>query len=482
MLYFNLVEKHLRNSTSKFQDDFHCLNYKELNYYSRAFSEYIKELPYDGTLLICSDNNIESCICILGCISVGYRYTVIHNNITKSKKNYILNNANVVMVVGTDPTWLSDCQYNGSFFNSKYIWSLNYSFSDNRPMQNQDHDVYILYTSGSTKSPKGVLAGISQVLFCINTINSCLNNSSSDIIWNCLPLAFDYGMYQLFLALSSEASFYISAQPMISMIPKILIEKKITGFPVVPSLLGMLLKSQLLARVSITTLRYITSTGDLLPVAWIEKIEKLLPNTTVVPMYGITECKRVSIMPLNDTEKKYRGSCGIPLPGIEIKIEKESPGDEFGELVVSGPNVMKGYWKDTISTGFSYDPIRQQNSFRTGDLFSQDSDGYLYFVERKNTFIKSNGYRISGKEIDDFLLSKTDRVNEIYTFGVPDDILGQRIVTIISGNCPIADVNKCVSLLPSYMRPSEVVLIDYELPKNSNGKIDKHRVMEILEK
>ena len=482
MLYFNLIEKHLENNKSRFQDDLHCLTYKELNYYSRAFYEQIKNLPPNGTILICSDNNLESCICILGCIAIGYRYTVVHNNITDSKKEFILNNANIVMVVGTDSNWLSNCKYEGDFFNTKQIWKLNYMHGDSRSVKNQEQDVYILYTSGSTKSPKGVLAGISQVLFCINSINSVLKNSPSDIIWNCLPLAFDYGMYQLFLALSSESSFYISPQPMISMIPKILVEKKITGFPVVPSLLGMLIKSKLLSRVSITTLRYITSTGDLLPVTWIKKFEQLLPNTTVVPMYGITECKRVAIMPLDESNKKYCGSCGLPLPGIEVQIEKESPDDPFGELIVYGPNVMKGYWKDAESTGFGYDSQRQQFSFRTGDLFSQDNEGFLYFVERKSTFIKTNGYRISGKEIDDFLLSKIDHIDEIFTLGIPDEILGQRIITIISSKCSLKDINKCVSMLPIYMRPSEVILVDYELPKNSNGKIDKNQIMEIVVK
>ena len=143
---------------------------------------------------------------------------------------------------------------------------------------------------------------------------------------------------------------------------------------------------------------------------------------------------------------------------------------------------MKGYWKDAESTGFGYDSQRQQFSFRTGDLFSQDNEGFLYFVERKSTFIKTNGYRISGKEIDDFLLSKIDHIDEIFTLGIPDEILGQRIITIISSKCSLKDINKCVSMLPIYMRPSEVILVDYELPKNSNGKIDKNQIMEIVVK
>lgn len=93
---------------------------------------------------------------------------------------------------------------------------------------------------------------------------------------------------------------------MVAMIPRMLVDKRVTAFPVVPSLLGMILKSHLLQRTSGIKLRYITSTGDTLPVEWIKETEKMLTGTIVVPMYGITECKRVAIMPLDDVGKNTK--------------------------------------------------------------------------------------------------------------------------------------------------------------------------------
>lgn len=482
MLYSKLIEQHLANRECTFQDEKHSLSYSELNKYAMAFSIVITPLPPGGTVLICSINCIETCIAILGCIALGYRYTVVHDKLTSENKKYVLLNSKASLVVGDDITWLENVEYDVDFFNIYDIWNLPVGTVDiQRTLVESACDVYILYTSGSTKMPKGVLAGVSQVIFAVNAINSVLLNGKNDIIWNCLPLAFDYGMYQLFLALDAQASFYISPQPMISMIPKIIVQRKITAFPVVPSLLGMLLQSRLLSRTEGLKLRYISSTGDVLPVSWIRQIETLLPQTIVVPMYGITECKRVAIMPLNDQHKKYQGSCGLPIPGIEVFIDKSYEKDNCGELIVYGPNVMKGYWNEehNDSSVFGFDDERNVYYLRTGDIFRQDEDGYLYFVERKSAFIKSNGYRISGREIDAYILNKGIGIRESYTIGIPDQFLGQRIITVVSGTYQESDLKEIVLALPQYMRPHVIKSLPYELPKTDNGKYDKRKIYEI---
>lgn len=482
MLYRKLIEQHLENKETIFQDDQHQLRYFELNEYAKAFYRILKNLPRDGTILICSINCIESCIVMLGCIAFGYRYTVVHEKITDDKKMYILQNSKISLVVGKNPDWCVNSNRDILFFPLKDIWKLEKIDSDyQRQLIPLSQDVYILYTSGTTRLPKGVLAGVSQVIFSIDAINKVLLNSKEDFIWNCLPLAFDYGMYQLFLALDSEASFYISSQPVISCIPKILVQKKITAFPVVPSLLGMLLKSKLLSRIEGLSLRYISSTGDALPVSWIKQIESLFPQTTVVPMYGITECKRVAIMPLTDKRKKYEGSCGLPIPGIEVEIEKQEEDDNFGELIVYGPNVMKGYWNSCVDGNmeFGFDKKRNLSFLKTGDIFQKDEDGYLYFIERKSAFIKSNGYRISGKEIDEYIFNHVIGVDEVYTLGVPDEILGQKIVTIISGKYVKKELKQAIMKLPHYMRPHKIKSVCYVLPKTDNGKYDKNKLYEI---
>lgn len=483
MLYSKLIEQHLANKESTFQDERHSLNYVELNKYALAFSQIITMLPPDGTVLICSINCMETCIAILGCIAVGYRYTVVHDKLTDKNKKYVLLNSKASLVVGDDSTWLAEAEYNVEFFDIYDLWKLPMDNVENhRPRVESTRDVYILYTSGSTKMPKGVLAGVSQVIFVIDAINSVLLNGEDDLIWNCLPLAFDYGMYQLFLALDAQASFYISPQPMISIIPKVLVQKKITAFPVVPSLLGMLLQSRLLSRTKGFALRYISSTGDVLPVSWIRQIETLLPHTIVVPMYGITECKRVAIMPLNEQEKKYQGSCGLPISGIEVLIDKYQEENNCGELIVYGPNVMKGYWNEGHNelSVFGFDEKKGMRYLRTGDIFRQDEDGYLYFVERKNTFIKSNGYRISGKEIDAYIINKGIGISESYTIGIPDQLLGQRIITVVSGAYEEKELRKVVLGLPQYMRPHEIKFLPSGLPKTDNGKYDKKKIYEIV--
>ncbi len=482
MLYYKLIESHLHNSSSVFADDCHALTYCDLHRIVMCFSKRIAAYGKNGTVLIVNANCIETCIVILGCIAQGIRYSIVYESMLNERKDYIIRNSDAILIMGESAAWMP--QTDVPFLTFQEIWKCDEDMDnlEERSQIDPESDAYILYTSGSTELPKGVLAGYSQIIFSVDAINRVLKNTKEDVIWNCLPMAFDYGMYQLFLALDSEASFYISRQPMVAMIPRMLVDKRVTAFPVVPSLLGMILKSHLLQRTSGIKLRYITSTGDTLPVEWIKETEKMLTGTIVVPMYGITECKRVAIMPLDDVGKKYEGSCGLPLPGIEVDLDYEQGEVGTGELIVYGPNVMKGYWKasEESKKSFGYDEKRKQHYLRTGDIFRCDKDGYLYFVERKSEFIKSNGFRISGREIDIFLLNAIKDMNECCTIGIPHDNLGQQIVTVYSGSCDHRKLEQKIAELPVYLRPHRIVYLGHMLPKTSNGKFDKRQIAEIV--
>lgn len=480
MLYNRLIEEHLRNCTTVFEDDKHSLTYAQLHKHIIHFSAHLSSMGLDGTVVIVSNNTMDTCIAILSCIACGIRYSVVDDSLLEDRKQYILENSNASLVVGKDNVWVAGMGI--PFLSYDEIWSSKLRTSFVREIVPEDCDAYILYTSGSTAQPKGVLAAQKQVLFAVKAINAVLKNTRTDKIWNCLPLSFDYGMYQLFLALDSEACFYVSKQPIISMIPHILSEKKITGFPVVPSLLGMLLKSRLLPRASGIALRYICSTGDVLPVEWIRETQTILPGTIVVPMYGITECKRVTIMPLEEKEKKFAGSCGLPLPGVEVTIDYENTNQDFGELIVYGPNVMKGYWKDPVESSmyFGFDSEREKAYLRTGDIFRMDNDGFLYFIGRKSEFIKCNGHRISGVEIDSYLIRMVPQITECCTVGIPHSQMGQQIVSIICGEPDKDRLSEILDQLPRYMRPHRVIVQDQPLPKNANGKFDKQRIREIV--
>ena len=344
----------------------------------------------------------------------------------------------------------------------------------------------IIYTSGSTKEPRGVMSPRRQVIFATSAINAVLGNSAEDVILCGLPLSFDYGLYQVFLAFQVGAKLILERDFGLPIaIPRILKEYNVTGFPGAPSLFAMLLRSRFLERVELPDLRYITSTGDVFPPSHILRLRELLPHTTVFPMYGLTECKRVSIMP-QGYSNNYKSSVGLPLPGTQVSIVDEtgqevSPG-VVGELVVRGPHIMAGYWNAPEETAqrFRQDDSTGEVLLYTGDYFREDGDGFLYFVGRGETFIKSRGEKVSPAEIESFLCTLKG-VAEAAAVGIPDPVLGESICVFVSTTRPgVVDsasiAEQCRAVLPPSTRPRRVIILESFLPKTANGKTDRARI------
>jgi long-chain acyl-CoA synthetase len=350
----------------------------------------------------------------------------------------------------------------------------------------------IIYTSGSSKDPRGVMLPHHQVVFVTTAINTVIGNCSEDVILCGLPLSFDYGLYQIFLTFQVGAKLVLEPSfniPM--MIPRLINDHGVTGFPGVPSIFSMLLRSRLLERANLPSLRYITSTGDVLPISYIKQLQQLLPNVTIIPMYGLTECKRVSIMPQNQLTA-HMGSVGLPLPGTSVSIidetEQIAPPGIIGELTVRGPHIMDGYWNNPEETAkrFRIDNLSGELVLHTGDNFYIDSDGFLYFVGRGEMFIKSRGHKISPIEIET-VIYKLDGVVETAIIGVPDAIYGESICAFVSlANPELVDISEikkyCKNYLPIVAQPFHIVVMK-SLPKTINGKIDRTELYRLaLEK
>ncbi len=344
--------------------------------------------------------------------------------------------------------------------------------------------VYVIYTSGSTGKPKGVMAPEPQVEFCIEAINGRLKNGPQDRILCCLPLSFDYGLYQLFMALEYQSTLVIPEKYTLSEIPGMLVKEEITAFPAMPSLLGGLLYSRMLERVKLANLRYITSTGDNFPVEMIRRLMKVLPDTRIVPMYGQTECKRVSIMPEGHTDKIMAGSCGLPLAGTRVWLEHPDE-NGVGELIVSGPNVMSGYLNaKEVTAEYYFDHESFGRCLRTGDLFSIDEEGFLYFISRKKRILKVSGYRIGCLELEELFRSAlTDYfIKELRIVGVPDQLYGEKIMLCIAAGESAETIKAAVSRVneaqDSHHRVSKIYLTENGFPKTANGKIDDKHLIE----
>jgi len=175
------------------------------------------------------------------------------------------------------------------------------------------------------------------------------------------------------------------------------------------------------------------------------------------------------------------GSIGKPIAGVNIHIldknGKSVPVGQIGEIVVKGSNIMQGYWQDSQLTA----GVLTENGYRTGDMGYQDEDGYFFVTGRKDNMLKVNGHRINTQEVEDALMA-TGLVSEALVFGLPDNLLGNRLVAVAAskkreyGKNYI--LNLCSAILPKYKLPSELKLIR-SLPKNANGKINREKCIEI---
>jgi acyl-CoA synthetase (AMP-forming)/AMP-acid ligase II len=267
-----------------------------------------------------------------------------------------------------------------------------------------DDTAVLIYTSGSTAAPKAIVCPHNQMVFAATAIQSVLGYRHDDIVFCRLPLSFDYGLYQFLLACLARAEVFLAGgEPDVTLLRHVR-GSGATVVPVVPSMASMLTK--LAGRdPGPSSVRLFTNTGAALPQATMETLRIQFPGARVARMFGISECKRVSIM-APESELDRPDSVGLPLPGTEVTIADEAgrplPAGQAGEIVVRGRHVMAGYWRAPVITArtFRRDDRTGQVSLHTGDYGHLDEDGYLYFEGRRDDMFKHRGARVSTLEIE----------------------------------------------------------------------------------
>lgn len=342
-----------------------------------------------------------------------------------------------------------------------------------------DDPAMMIYTSGTTARPKGVLLSNGNLVANARAIAAYLQIATTDKVLCGLPFHFSYGTSVLNSNLISGAHLLLEdnfAFPQQTL--RRMQDEGVTGFPGVPSTFALLLGRCQLSDFDLSKLRYVTQAGGSMPRSQIEKLRQQLPHTQVFIMYGQTEATaRLSYLAPDLLESKL-GSVGLPLPGVEIEVrngEQVVPAGQVGEICARGPNIMLGYWHDPELTA----QVLRDGWLHTGDLGHVDAEGYLYIDGRAVEMIKVGAFRVSPQEIEE-VLATFPGVQEVAVTGVPDDVLGQSIkAVIVLRDGVAADMRAvkahCRQHLANYKVP-KIVEFAAALPRTSSGKVQRFKL------
>jgi long-chain acyl-CoA synthetase len=456
------------------------------------------------------DNSTESVISLFGILKAGAVFIMLDGSVKTPKLKYVLDNSSAKILIahtskaGIVDGALADKKFEcriiiwvgpekdipASLRSSSLVWnsiitSLGSHANHNLPRCIDVDLAALIYTSGSTGEPKGVMVTHHNMVSVARSVIEYIGNEESDVILNVLSLSFGYGLYQVIMAFMFggvvviEKSF-VYMYPLLEIIKR----ERVTGIPVVPTVLAMLLRLEDLTKFDFSSVRYITNAGAALPVAHTRRIREIFPHIKIFSMYGLTECKRASFLSPEELDSRP-DSVGYAIPNSEVFVvdedgRKVQPGQE-GELVIRGSNVMPGYWNapELTASKFRHGRYPGERILYSGDYFRTDHEGFLYFIGRKDDMIKSRGERVIAKEVENVICA-IPGVAEAAVIGIPDDILGQAIkVFIVKTNAPELndkDVLKyCMTNMEAFMLPKCVQFVS-DLPKTSNGKIDKKKL------
>jgi long-chain acyl-CoA synthetase len=479
------------------------LSYAKINLQADALAAMLQQRGVQAgdrvaTLL---DNSVQAVVGLWAVLKCGAVFMPINPLTKRDKLAYLLNDARVSVLIAHAvllPEVAAALAQNTSVHT---VWlvgpaleqavdarcaampALDVASAKLRPVQLIDQDLAaIIYTSGSTGEPKGVMLSHLNMRSAARSVSSYLHLQSTDRIACALPLAFDYGLYQVLMAARVGATVVLERSFGFPVkVLEVMAREQVTVFPGVPTMFALLMSLKSAAAIRLPHLRLITNTAAALSQQHIQQLRALFPQSLLYSMYGLTECKRVTYLPPDQLDLRPT-SVGRGMPNEEVWLIDEAgrrlPANSTGELVIRGSHVMRGYWDKPAASAerLHIDPLTGHTVLHSGDIFRTDAEGYLYFVARQDDIIKSRGEKVSPREVENVLYG-LDGVLEVAVIGVPDALLGEAVkafITLQDGAVLTQRevLHHCLARLESFMVPKTVIFVD-ELPKTDTGKIKK---------
>ncbi|MBA3861593.1 MAG: long-chain fatty acid--CoA ligase [Solirubrobacterales bacterium] len=336
----------------------------------------------------------------------------------------------------------------------------------------------ILYTSGTTGTPKGAELTHSNLRRNVEAATALFDMSPDDVVFGGLPFFHSFGQ-------TCALNATISRGGTITLLPRFEPEKafeviqrdKVTILEGVPTMYSALINHPAGDACDTSSLRVCVSGGSALPGEVLRGFEEKF-DAAILEGYGLSETSPLASFNHPDRERKV-GSIGTPIEGVEMKVVdddgKEVPQGEVGEIAIKGHNVMKGYWQRDDAT----QEVMRDGWFHTGDMATIDDDGYFFIVDRKKDLIIRGGYNVYPREIEE-VLYEHPAVAEAAVVGVPHGELGEEVgaaVTLKEGESVDEDTLRefIKEQVAAYKYPRQIWFVD-ELPKGPTGKILKREI------
>ena len=355
---------------------------------------------------------------------------------------------------------------------------------------------YILYTSGSTGTPKGVMISHRASLTFVEWATACAGLGEQDRVCSPAPLNFDLSVFDIFASCKAAACLIVLPEKT-SLFPARLAQwmeqERVSVWYSVPSVLTMLATYGNLRGRDLFRLRAVIFAGEVFPAKHLNSLMAELPGPRYLNWYGPTEtnvCTWYEV-PRGSAELTAPVPIGKACANTDVfAVTSEGgrvtkPGEE-GELYARGPGLMHGYWGQPEKTGQvlvrnPFQAAYDEPAYRTGDLVTLDDEGNYVYLGRRDGMVKTRGYRVELGEVETALYAHP-AIREAVVLPVPDEMLGNRLRAVICAEGPGGLTREevlehCRRRVPPYMVP-DVVEFREELPRNSNGKVDRARLAE----
>jgi amino acid adenylation domain-containing protein len=506
----HLVQHYFREAAARFPDkpavccDQDSLTFREAEEFSNAFSRALVEAGVRRGQLVpfFMDKSVRSILSILSILKADCAYVPIDARSPAQRLQSILRATAAPVVIVDDQSQAVLEALVPAAERPRLVNISRFEPVDVSPIACKSLSIdiaYVLFTSGSTGVPKGVMiphrAIVDYVEWCVETYGL----TSDDVISNHAPLYFDNSTFDLYCAFKTGATLHLVHDELNAVIPSLvrwLADREITTFFCVPSVLSMLLRSRRLKPGSFPRLRHVIAAGEVLPrdvlAAWME----LYPKVQFTNMYGPTEIT-VDCSYHVVHERPGPDVPSIPIgkarTNMELFVRTESGAlsqavGAQGELLVRGTSVAYGYLGDAERTAkaFVQNPLHRlfhDPLYCTGDLVRIDERGDYLFLGRADDQIKFLGYRIELGEIEASLVGVKGVLEGVVVFNDSPREAERELGALVSleGGLSVDALREALKQrLPSYMVPTRLAVTADEFPRTSNGKYDRKRAKQLV--